>query len=456
MKRINNLAALVAVLLMVIASMPAHAAVPAALNYQGFLTNPTTGAPLTTAVGTPLSITFKLYNAVSGGTALYTEVQPVTVTNGVFNVQIGTVTPLSLPFDVPYWLEITIGAEKLAPRQPLSSSAYTQRSAVADALAQGAVSAASTRTPRELATLAWYDHSSTAIATFSVGTSPKAITFDGTHIWVANSGSGNVSELDPSSGATLNTVTVGTAPVALCFDGQNIWVANSGSNNVSRINATTLTVNTFNAGVAPSGLAFDGNRVWVTNYSSDSVAVLNVVDGSLAFSASTGSHPMGIAFDGTSMWVANTGTTLETSVTKITSATGAVVGTYSSAAICSVCGFPQPVIQSVAFDGTYVWVTSFTFGTIQLYDALTGATGPYYTLAERGIAGIAFDGKYMWVTQVDQRQALHPNMLSRINVETGVIRSFDFLVSTDAANGLAFDGKHMWFTNTAQNSVTRY
>jgi hypothetical protein len=107
----------------------AYAAVPATLNYQGFLTNPTTGAPLTTATGSPVSITFKLYNVASGGTALYTEVQPVTVTNGVFNVLIGSVTPLSLPFDVPYWLEITVGAEKLTPRQPLASSPYALRTA---------------------------------------------------------------------------------------------------------------------------------------------------------------------------------------------------------------------------------------------------------------------------------------------------------------------------------------
>jgi hypothetical protein len=110
----------------------AQAAVPATLNYQGFLTNPTTGQPLTTVPGSPLTVTFKLFNVASGGTALYTEVQPVSVTNGVFNVQIGSVTTLSLQFDVPYWLEVAVGATTLTPRQPLASSATALRANVAD------------------------------------------------------------------------------------------------------------------------------------------------------------------------------------------------------------------------------------------------------------------------------------------------------------------------------------
>jgi len=117
---------------------PVLAAVPATLNYQGYLSNPT-GAPLNAPVG----FTFMLYDVASGGTALYTEQhQSVAVNNGTFNVQIGSVTPLILPFDVPYWLEITVQppppgqAELLTPRQPLSSTATALRAAVADALPQ--------------------------------------------------------------------------------------------------------------------------------------------------------------------------------------------------------------------------------------------------------------------------------------------------------------------------------
>jgi YVTN family beta-propeller protein len=72
-----------------------------------------------------------------------------------------------------------------------------------------------------------------------VGTNPLGVAFDGTNIWVANSGSGNVSKINVSTGTVVATVTVGTNPSGVAFDGTNIWVANNGSANVSKINAQT-------------------------------------------------------------------------------------------------------------------------------------------------------------------------------------------------------------------------
>ena len=117
----------------------AHAQVPHQINYQGYLTT-ATGAP----VSAPVSMVLKLYNVSTGGTALYTETQSVNVTNGVFNVIVGSVTSLPLPFDVPYWLGVTVGADvEMTPRQPIMASAYAIRSATTEALAPGATVPAS-------------------------------------------------------------------------------------------------------------------------------------------------------------------------------------------------------------------------------------------------------------------------------------------------------------------------
>jgi DNA-binding beta-propeller fold protein YncE len=73
------------------------------------------------------------------------------------------------------------------------------------------------------------------LGTFSVGTSPAGIAFDGTNIWVTNRGSNTVSELRASDGTTLGTFSVvGALPVGIAFDGANFWVANNGSNFVSK------------------------------------------------------------------------------------------------------------------------------------------------------------------------------------------------------------------------------
>ena len=110
-----------------------HAQVPRKINYQGYLTNPG-GTPVNATV----SMALKLYDVVTGGAALYAETQNVTAANGVFNVIIGSVTPIpgSVLFDQPYYLGVTVGTDaEMTPRQPVAASAYAIRAASAESLA---------------------------------------------------------------------------------------------------------------------------------------------------------------------------------------------------------------------------------------------------------------------------------------------------------------------------------
>ena len=67
------------------------------------------------------------------------------------------------------------------------------------------------------------------------GTAPQEVAFDGSHIWVSNSTSGNVSKIDPEAGVVTGTVATGVDPQGIDFDGTNIWVANSNSALLSRL-----------------------------------------------------------------------------------------------------------------------------------------------------------------------------------------------------------------------------
>jgi hypothetical protein len=99
----------------------AHAQVPQRIHYQGYLTS-ASGQP----VNATLSMSFTLYDAASGGTPLWSETQPsVAVTNGSFSVALGSVAPLGLAFDKPYWLGVAVGADaEMTPRQPLAAAPY--------------------------------------------------------------------------------------------------------------------------------------------------------------------------------------------------------------------------------------------------------------------------------------------------------------------------------------------
>ena len=85
-----------------------QAGIPKLINYQGMLTESDGSTPV--ADGT-YDITFKIYNASSGGDKRWEETQTdVAVTNGLFNVILGgaTVGGIDLDFSEEYWLDVTV------------------------------------------------------------------------------------------------------------------------------------------------------------------------------------------------------------------------------------------------------------------------------------------------------------------------------------------------------------
>ena len=109
------------------------AQVPQKINYQGYLGN-TSGQPITNP---SLSIVFRIYNVPVGGSALFTETQTVPVNNGLYNAVLGTNAALTLPFDVQYYLGVTVGADaEMTPRRPLTASPYALNAA---SVADGAI-----------------------------------------------------------------------------------------------------------------------------------------------------------------------------------------------------------------------------------------------------------------------------------------------------------------------------
>ena len=72
------------------------------------------------------SLTFKLYTAATGGTAIWTETQPdVEVIGGIYSASLGTVSPLTPAFDVPYFLGVQVASgPELQPRMALTAAPY--------------------------------------------------------------------------------------------------------------------------------------------------------------------------------------------------------------------------------------------------------------------------------------------------------------------------------------------
>jgi hypothetical protein len=94
------------------------------ISYQGHLTD-NAGEP----VNSDLPMTFTLYDAPTGGTAVWTEERSgsnaVPVTAGLFSVSLGSVTPLdNTLFGEPLWLGISVnGDAEMTPREQLDGGA---------------------------------------------------------------------------------------------------------------------------------------------------------------------------------------------------------------------------------------------------------------------------------------------------------------------------------------------
>jgi len=93
-----------------------------------------------------LSVTFKIYSVQVGGTAIWSEIQPVNVKDGLFSAELGKITALtnSVYSDSSRWLEITISGTEMTPRTRFSSVPFSYRVSTIDGTSGGVVKGIST------------------------------------------------------------------------------------------------------------------------------------------------------------------------------------------------------------------------------------------------------------------------------------------------------------------------
>jgi uncharacterized protein YxjI len=103
--------------------------IPGTINYQGVLKD---AAGVVVPDGN-YNITFRIYTTLTAGSPLWEEAHLAATTGGVLNVILGSVVPLTIPFDDQYFLGITVGAgSELTPRIPFTASAYSLNSVNAE------------------------------------------------------------------------------------------------------------------------------------------------------------------------------------------------------------------------------------------------------------------------------------------------------------------------------------
>lgn len=151
----------------------------------------------------------------------------------------------------------------------------------------------------------------------------EGILYDGSHIWVTDhdfTGDGAALKKLNADGSVAMSLLMGNSPRRPIFDGTNIWVPNSGSNSITVVrikdalgNALTqpfvLATLTGNGLNSPNSAAFDGQRILVTNQGGDSVSLWNAMNLTpLGFFPTGTSQPTGACSDGLNFWITLSGT----------------------------------------------------------------------------------------------------------------------------------------------------
>ncbi len=115
---------------LVFLSVITFAAPPHIMNYQGKLTD-ADGVALN---GT-YTITFRIYDADTGGNLLWYQTQSVEVVNGLFDVQLDLSINGgdTLKFDRPYWIALQVESDpEMTPREKLAPVAFSFRAIYSD------------------------------------------------------------------------------------------------------------------------------------------------------------------------------------------------------------------------------------------------------------------------------------------------------------------------------------
>ncbi len=113
-----------------------EASITRRINYQGRLTSKDGGSPVSDG---SYNITFRIYDAESGGNLLWFGTNSVSVSKGIFNTELGDKTDTDSPakfsdlaFDKTYYLEMKVGNEVMDKRQKITSAAYAIKAEKAD------------------------------------------------------------------------------------------------------------------------------------------------------------------------------------------------------------------------------------------------------------------------------------------------------------------------------------
>lgn len=205
--------------------------IPETISFQGVLKD----ASGNVVSNGDYNLTFRIYNSETGGTALWAETKLVNVVDGIFSTQLGSVTPINLPFDAAYWVGVSVGSDpEMTPRLPFTSVPYSRisltvpdNSLTADKISSGEV----------VKSLNGLKDNVNLLAGTNVTITPSG---NDLTISATGGGGGTVTQINTGAGLTGGPITT-TGTISVANDGITTAMLQNNSVTSSKIADGTIT-----------------------------------------------------------------------------------------------------------------------------------------------------------------------------------------------------------------------
>ncbi len=208
---------------------------------------------------------------------------------------------------------------------------------------------------------AGFSYTGEVIASFDIpGSYPTGLTFDGTHLWLADYQTDLLYCIDPETGKVIRSIPAPAYwPEGLAWDGEYLWNADvkgglplseNYAGKVYQVDPEDGTIlKTVQApGSTPRGLTWDGTYLWCVDNASDEVIQFSPEDGTTIRSfRSPASDPRGITFDGKYLWISDR---IKDEIYMVDPESGSVI---------IITDAPGAFTRGLAYDGENLWAVDY-------------------------------------------------------------------------------------------------